>query len=54
RLPSEQVGIIKATNCIIAMSDVLFPPAPPALPCIRCTRCAEACPAELQPQELYW
>jgi len=54
RLPSQQVGIIKATNCIIAMSDALFPPAPPALPCIRCTRCAEACPAELQPQELYW
>jgi electron transport complex protein RnfC len=23
------------------------------LPCIRCTRCADACPAELQPQELY-
>ncbi len=54
RLPSEQVGIIKATNCIIAMSDALFPPPPPALPCIRCTRCADACPAELQPQELYW
>ncbi|HZW26021.1 MAG TPA: electron transport complex subunit RsxC [Gallionella sp.] len=54
RLPSAQVGVIKATNCIIAMSDALFPPAPPALPCIRCTRCAEACPADLQPQELYW
>lgn len=54
RLPSSQVGVIKATNCIIAMSDALFPPAPPALPCIRCTRCAEVCPADLQPQELYW
>ncbi|HXU94123.1 MAG TPA: electron transport complex subunit RsxC [Gallionella sp.] len=54
RLPSEQVGVIKATNCIIAMSDALFPPAPPALPCIRCARCADVCPADLQPQELYW
>ena len=24
------------------------------MPCIRCTRCADACPAQLQPQELYW
>jgi electron transport complex protein RnfC len=54
RLPSAQVGVIKATNCIIAMSEAMFPPAPPALPCIRCTRCAEACPADLQPQDLYW
>lgn len=53
-MPSTQVGIIKATNCIIAASSKLFPPALPALPCIRCTRCADVCPAELQPQELYW
>ncbi|MFA6920524.1 MAG: electron transport complex subunit RsxC [Gallionella sp.] len=53
-LPSNRVGIIKATNCLIAASDTLFPPPAPALPCIRCTRCADVCPAELQPQELYW
>ncbi len=53
-IPSRQVGVIKATNCVIAASDNLFPPALPALPCIRCTRCADVCPAELQPQELYW
>ena len=53
-LPSGAVGVTKATNCIIEGSDKLFPPPPPALPCIRCTRCAEVCPAELQPQELYW
>ena len=46
--------VVKSTNCIIAKSDALFPPPPPALPCIRCTRCAQVCPAELQPQELYW
>jgi electron transport complex protein RnfC len=53
-LPSGSVGVTKATNCIIESSPALFPPPPPALPCIRCARCAEVCPAELQPQELYW
>ncbi len=53
-MPSMQVGMIKATNCIIASSDQLFPAAKPAVSCIRCTRCADVCPAELQPQELYW
>ena len=53
-LPTASVGVTKATNCIIAASPALFPPPLPALPCIRCTRCADACPAELQPQDLYW
>jgi electron transport complex protein RnfC len=53
-LPSDQVTVTKATNCIIASSPALFPPLPQPLPCIRCTRCAEVCPADLQPQELYW
>ena len=53
-LPSGAVGVTKATNCIIEASPKLFPPPPPALPCIRCTRCADVCPAELQPQELFW
>jgi len=53
-LPSKQTGVVKATNCIIAASNKLFPAPPPALPCIRCTRCADVCPSELQPQELYW
>ncbi|HQR50906.1 MAG TPA: electron transport complex subunit RsxC [Methylophilaceae bacterium] len=53
-LPSSQVPVTKATNCIIAGAPKLFPALPPALPCIRCARCAEACPVSLQPQELYW
>jgi electron transport complex protein RnfC len=53
-LPAVQVPVVKATNCVIAASAKLFPPPPPALPCIRCTRCAEVCPADLQPQDLYW
>lgn len=46
--------VIKATNCVLAKSTELFPPKPRELPCIRCTQCAIACPASLQPQELYW
>ena len=54
QLPSLDVPVVKASNCFIASSPRLFPPPPPALPCIRCTQCAQACPVELQPQELYW
>ncbi len=32
----------------------MFPPPPPEMPCIRCTACVDACPADLQPHELYW
>jgi electron transport complex protein RnfC len=53
-LPSLEVPIVKATNCIIAGSPALFPPPAPEMPCIRCTSCAQVCPHELQPFELYW
>ena len=52
-MPALDVPVVKATNCILVKSKELFPPLPRALPCIRCTRCADACPAELQPQELF-
>lgn len=54
QLPAVAAPLVKASNCIIAVSPKLFPPAPPALPCIRCARCAQACPAELQPMDLFW
>jgi len=53
-VPNEQVPVVKATNCLIAHSDRVFPPKAPEMPCIRCGACAEACPHELQPFELYW
>ena len=52
-MPTEGVPVVKATNCVLVKSDALFPSLPRALPCIRCTRCADACPADLQPQELF-
>jgi electron transport complex protein RnfC len=51
---NAMLPVMKSTNGIIANSSDVFPPPPPAMPCIRCTRCAQVCPADLQPQELYW
>ena len=53
-LTDSHVSLVKTTNCIIAPSHNEMPPAPPAQECIRCGMCAEACPASLLPQQLYW
>lgn len=52
-LHTDQIPVVKATNCIL-VSDIPESEQQPALPCIRCGRCAEACPANLLPQQLYW
>ncbi len=44
----------QANNSIIVSVEKLLPPPPPAMPCIRCTRCVDVCPADLQPQDLFW
>jgi electron transport complex protein RnfC len=48
------VPVVKTSNCILVPSHTEMPPAPPAQACIRCGLCAEACPASLLPQQLYW
>lgn len=53
-LEQTRVPVVKTTNCILAPSKQEMPPAPPAQSCIRCGLCAEACPASLLPQQLYW
>ena len=53
-LPSTHVPIIKSTNCLLAASAEESPENAPAQACIRCGHCAEACPANLLPQQLYW
>ncbi len=53
-LPDASVPVIKTTNCILAPSKSELPPPAPAQACIRCGLCAEACPASLLPQQLYW
>jgi Na+-translocating ferredoxin:NAD+ oxidoreductase subunit C len=54
RVAAKDVPVVKATNCIIAMDAKQFRAPPPELPCIRCGTCSVACPADLQPFELYW
>jgi electron transport complex protein RnfC len=46
--------ITKITNCLLAPTPEELPLPEPAQPCIRCGHCAEACPASLLPQQLYW
>ena len=53
-LPSDSVPVIKTTNCILAPDRKELPTPPPAQACIRCGMCAEACPASLLPQQLFW
>ena len=53
-LDSPEIPVTKTTNCILAPTAEELPPPPPAQACIRCGLCAEACPASLLPQQLYW
>ncbi|MCO7222922.1 electron transport complex subunit RsxC [Pleionea sp. CnH1-48] len=46
--------VVKATNCIIAAGKNELSEPSQALACIRCGECADACPASLLPQQLYW
>jgi electron transport complex protein RnfC len=54
-VPSVDCPVVKTTNCLLAPApgELREPPAV-AQPCIRCGLCAEACPAQLLPQQLYW
>ena len=53
-LASPQVPVVKTSNCLLVPSVSELPAPPPAQACIRCGLCAEACPASLLPQQLYW
>ena len=53
-LPSPQVPVTKAINCLLLPTAKELPLPGPEQPCIRCGRCEEACPAQLLPQQLYF
>jgi len=53
-LPSDDLPVVKGSNCFIVASEDEIPDPAPASPCIRCGECVKVCPARLLPQQLYW
>lgn len=53
-LANIQVPILKGTNCILVPSSQEIGTTPEEKACIRCGECANACPALLLPQQLFW
>jgi electron transport complex protein RnfC len=53
-LNSDEVPVIKATNCVLAAARGEVDAPGPAMPCIRCGECQRVCPALLLPQQIYW
>jgi len=53
-LPDDQAPLVKASNCVLALRAADVRAVGDEMPCIRCGDCERACPARLQPQELYW
>jgi electron transport complex protein RnfC len=51
---SAEVPVVKTTNCLLVPTETELPTPAPAQACIRCGLCAEACPASLLPQQLFW
>ncbi|EBJ5714543.1 electron transport complex subunit RsxC [Salmonella enterica] len=53
-LPWLDVPVVKITNCLLAPSVTEMGTPQEEKSCIRCSACADACPADLLPQQLYW
>ncbi len=53
-LPWLDVPVVKITNCLLAPSANELGEPQEEQSCIRCSACADACPADLLPQQLYW
>lgn len=51
---NDTVPVVKITNCLLVPAQDELPDIDDEKPCIRCGVCADACPAGLLPQQLYW
>jgi electron transport complex protein RnfC len=54
RLHSDNVPLIKTTNCLLAAGSELQASNIKESACIRCDECVAVCPINLQPQQLHW
>lgn len=53
-LPSQNISVIKSSNCFIFAAKNELRTNARELQCIRCGECTKVCPATLIPQQLYW
>ncbi len=51
-LQSDQLPIVKASNCILALTHANIASKQTEMPCINCGNCVNVCPAGLLPQSL--
>jgi electron transport complex protein RnfC len=53
-LSDAAIPIVKTTNCLLVPSKKELVDEGAERPCIRCSACADACPASLLPQQMFW
>jgi len=51
-LQNDELPIIKASNCVLALTHADITSNQPEMPCINCGNCVSVCPAGLLPQSL--
>jgi len=49
---TDATPVVKASNCVLALTTGDIAEPQPEMPCIRCGECARVCPATLLPQQL--
>lgn len=53
-LSDATIPVVKTTNCLLVPAKKELVDDNVERPCIRCSACADACPASLLPQQIFW